>query len=209
MSKLCECGCGQPTNPAPRTHSSKGIVKGEPQRFINGHQSRSPRPTVPPHPNEDARYIPLTRGRLATVDATDFDWLNQWAWLYHNGYAARSTPDGFVFMQNLIMPPPKGMEVDHRNLVKLDNRRTNLRHCTSSQNKANLPNRGVTSAYKGVSWVKRDSQWLAQIQVKNKSYRLGQFDNEIDAAKAYDEAARIHFGTFGRYNFPMEGEQHA
>ena len=38
--KYCECGCGTPTPISPRTRSRRGVKKGEPLRFISGHNSR-------------------------------------------------------------------------------------------------------------------------------------------------------------------------
>ena len=202
--KPCECGCGQPAPLAKRTHRAKGIYRGQPQRFIEGHENRTTRPATPLCDDANSRYIALTKGKFALVDASDFEWLSQWVWLCHNGYAARSTSLGFMFMHNAIMSPPAGLIVDHSNLDKLDNRRSNLRYATCTQNNANGPSRGGTSSYKGVSWVTRDMQWLAQIQAHGKTYRLGQFDTEIAAALAYDTAARMHFGEFARCNFPLE-----
>lgn len=40
MKPLCQCGCGQPASIAPRTYSKRGIYKGQPFRFIPGHQRR-------------------------------------------------------------------------------------------------------------------------------------------------------------------------
>lgn len=38
--KLCECGCGEPTRIAPKTSLRSGHVKGQPLRFVNGHNTR-------------------------------------------------------------------------------------------------------------------------------------------------------------------------
>lgn len=37
---VCECGCGLPTKLAPQTDSAKGWIKGQPKRFLLGHQGR-------------------------------------------------------------------------------------------------------------------------------------------------------------------------
>ena len=84
----------------------------------------------------------------------------------------------------------------------LDNRRCNLRLCTNSQNQQNQTPQGGSSEFKGVYWRKRDKKWCAGIGHNGKQYYLGLFANEIDAARAYDAAARERFGDFSRANFP-------
>lgn len=91
---------------------------------------------------------------------------------------------------------------DHKNGNGLDNRRANLRIATTSQNLANRgKTRRNTSGYKGVMWFKRKRKWYARIRVSGKSVHLGYFDDPIDAAKAYDDAALKHFGEFAKTNF--------
>ena len=89
----------------------------------------------------------------------------------------------------------------------LDNRRCNLRVCTRSQNNMNERPRGGTSEFKGVSWDNAISKWRPRIKHNGKQCYLGIFTDEIDAALAYDEAARIYFGPFARANFPQTGEE--
>lgn len=60
-----------------------------------------------------------------------------------------------------------------------------------------------TSKYKGVSWYKRYKKWMAQIKVQGKSHYLGIFENEVDAAVAYDEASLKHHGEFGLTNVTL------
>lgn len=84
----------------------------------------------------------------------------------------------------------------------------NCRWATASQQQANKRKyvNGITSQYKGVDWHKRDDKWRARIKVGGKRKYLGLFENEIDAAKAYDAAALKHFGEYANPNF-KEGNQ--
>lgn len=94
-----------------------------------------------------------------------------------------------------------GMTVDHRNHNTLDNRRSNLRVCTNSQNCANKKKAsGKSSGYKGVTWFKRDNCWKAQIKVNYRNIHLGYFDKEADAAAAYNKSAIRIFGEFALIN---------
>jgi hypothetical protein len=96
--------------------------------------------------------------------------------------------------------------VDHINGSGLDNRRENLRPATASQNGMNKKaKRGSRSPYKGVTFLadtKRSRPWAAKIKVGEKFLDLGRFTNPRDAALAYDQGARKHFGEYARLNFP-------
>lgn len=156
--------------------------------------------------------IPLTHDKFAIVDAEDYKWLNQWKWNYHSaGYAVRGKYGGIVngksksitiLMHRVIMGCSLGQEIDHINGNRLDNSRSNLRVCSSSQNKQNQIRRSKnkTSKYKGVCWFKPTQQWRAEITVNKVTRGLGYFDNEDNAATAYNEAARKDFGEFAQLN---------
>ena len=93
-------------------------------------------------------------------------------------------------------------EIDHINNDRSDNRICNLRQASSSENSRNTKSRrGSSSQYLGVSWVKRIQKWQASLQVSGKRFFLGNFDLELDAARAYDVAAARHFGQFANLNF--------
>jgi len=92
--------------------------------------------------------------------------------------------------------------VDHKNNNGLDNQRDNLRPATYSTNQFNQTKRANRSSqYKGVYLHKSRGKWMARIRKMYKETFLGYFDNEIDAAKAYDVAAKQMFGEYAKLNF--------
>lgn len=99
---------------------------------------------------------------------------------------------------------PEGMEIDHINGDGSDNRLCNLRLATRSENCMNRGSqKNKSSVFRGVNWHKKQSKWIACIKPHgHTSIHLGTFETEEDAARAYDEAARKHYGEFARLNFP-------
>jgi hypothetical protein len=91
------------------------------------------------------------------------------------------------------------VEIDHKDCDPLNNRWSNLRLATRSQNNANIgARRHNTSGYKGVDWDKSRQQWRSQICVNGKRMMLGRFNDINAAAEAYRAAAEQHFGEFAR-----------
>lgn len=167
----------------------------------------------------DIMAIPLTQGLYALVDGKNFERINKYKWYARKGnstfYAVRNIGkwpyQNLIWMHRQILKLTKGNrnQVDHRNHCGLDNREYNLRPCTHSQNAQNRKQQNKTSTYKGVSWhrgiVCKDKQyvgkWIVHIKYNQKTVHLGLFNDEIKAAKAYDQKAKELFGEFARTNF--------
>jgi hypothetical protein len=159
----------------------------------------------PPEPGDGVRRIPLGGGHYALVDAEDFEWLNQWKWYLANGYATRVEKGKVISMHRQIMQPPKGMLVDHINHEKEDNRRINLRICTWQENMYNRSKRrGSVSRFNGVTYRKRSRKWIATVWFKGKHIWSQAFDDEVEAARAYDRKAVEVFGPYANVNFPED-----
>lgn len=158
------------------------------------------------------KEIQLTQGKVALVDDSDFEAVNEFKWFaYRNGetfYAARSVkkPDGQWVRQDLhrFLMPGAPDEVDHKDGDGLNNQRENLRPATHQQNMQGFRRKrpGATSKFRGVYWNKSHGKWQAQIRVKGALIHLGLFTSETEAGRAYDVAAQEHFGEFASLNFP-------
>lgn len=155
------------------------------------------------------KKIPLTQGKFALVDDADYLLVNQFKWyanLCHGVWYARrnvvlvSGKKTCVALHRFLCPEIP--QIDHRNKNGLDNQRHNLRAATHRQNKANSRKQiNCISQYKGVTWHKRHQKWYAQISAQGKVRFLGLHTSEVEAAKAYDSAARNIFGEFASPNF--------
>jgi hypothetical protein len=160
------------------------------------------------------RRIRMSGPKYAKVDPADYKRLRKYEWLVmksrNSYYSLRIKPgkkggsESQIYMHKEILKVPKGMVVDHINRDSMDNRIANLRAATHSQNMCNKRKcSGATySKYKGIHWHKLHRKWKAAITFEKKRIYLGSFDNEIDAAKAYDEAAKKYHGEFACLNFP-------
>ena len=172
---------------------------------------RPPTRHMPPQPADpEIRYIGLTHGKVATVDAADYPWLSQYPWsakrLGRKWYACWRRGRRTIFMHRLIMQPGPGLVVDHIDGNGLNNRRRNLRNCTPRQNACNRAPAGAGSRFAGV--YPAGQKWGARISHKGKEYPLGLFDDEREAALARDRMALELQGKFAWLNLPEEIYNH-
>lgn len=165
-----------------------------------------------------SKRIPLPGGKYATVDDADYERLSKYNWHTDGRYALRSTwketgSHSSTAMHREIMGAEPGQQVDHINHDRLDNRRANLRLATASQNQHNrrsvLMQKGkpTTSKYKGVCFNSTRGKWTASARLNHKTHWFGNYENEVDAARAYDAGARELHGEFVYLNFPDDIEE--
>lgn len=187
------------------------------QNANNSKRNLNQRPVLESHsvagvPNGAGRLIKLTQGKFAIVDDEDYERLSRYGWYAikykEDYYAARHIclkgKMKTILMHRIILGLKCGdnKQIDHINHITLDNRRCNIRICTHQQNNFNrepLPNK--SSRFKGVSRKKYSNKWRVVIEISGRAKHLGYFNNEVDAAYAYDAAAKEYFGEFAWLNF--------
>lgn len=140
---------------------------------------------------------------MALVSDEDFEELSKYKWHLHTtrfgDYARTSSPKRY--MHTFLMNPEHGYEIDHQDGDGLNNQRSNMRICTSSQNKANQNVRSDNvSGFKGVSWDKSRGKWLVQTHYRGKSKYIGRFTDKLEAARVYNETVIDLFGEFAKVN---------
>lgn len=151
-------------------------------------------------------YLPLQNGLFTLIDAEDADWLSHYTWTIKSGNYVCCPKYGIVngkrripTIHRLILNAPSGVLVDHKNGDSLDNRRTNLRLATCSDNQHNRRrNKNNTSGYKGVSWYRPTGRWTANIKANGRQKHLGLYDSPAEAHAAYCRAARELHQEFAR-----------
>lgn len=160
------------------------------------------------------RRIPLTQNKYAIVDPEDYKRLAKYKWHINTGrgtfyavrcmWVRRERKTKSIKMHREIMKIDDELYVDHINGDGLDNRKANLRAVTIMQNSWNMKKfrRNCWSRYKGVTWNTRRKKWVAQIMARGEIKFFGGFEDEMEAAKAYDAAAKKYHGEFAYLNFP-------
>lgn len=158
------------------------------------------------------KLIPLTQGKSAKVDDSDYEWLSKWKWnadrrksgkwyarrsYYVNGKRLKA------YMHVEIMSPARGLDIDHIDGDGCNNQRFNMRVVQHQQNTWNQKKRSNNvSGYKGVSWYNPSRKWRACIVVDARQIHLGYYFDVLEAAKSYDQAASLYHGAYALLNFP-------
>lgn len=163
--------------------------------------------------SESMKTIPLTRGKVALVDDEDHEWLSYWKWqampvfrsniLFKAARTSYPPPRKTISMAREIMNAKSNDLIDHKNRNPLDNRKSNLRLATHSQNAWNRGASNPKSSFKGVYPTgNRRNPWQS-FAVKNKTkHYFGVFPTAIEAAKEYDRRIIRLFGEYAVLNFP-------
>lgn len=147
---------------------------------------------------------------IVLIDDEDYDKIKNFKW----GIKLNKFPDRFyvishdytegnkiIHLHRQIMNCPDNFVVDHINHNVLDNRKSNLRICTLSENSKNRKlSKNSSSGFKGVCWDKNSKKWKAYISMDLKPIYIGLFDEKILAAIAYNDAALKYHGEFSCLN---------
>ena len=174
-------------------------------------------PNAAEHLSDGTTVLTLERRDGTTlrcyIDTIEYPLLKQFRWFSvkdeRTFYAATlRDKEKQILMHQLLL----GKGADHRDHNGLNNRRSNLRVATTEQNGGNRQKdkrrNGTSSLYRGVSF-RSGRKFEASIRVNQKLIYLGNFESEVEAALAYDKAAREHFAEYAALNFPQPGEQAA
>lgn len=186
-------------------------------------------PVEPPYPDPKRPgvfRVPLTKrgwnrkngeaiidaDALPLVDGKHCYWSNPEG--LNGGYVAVFCPPGGAPLHRMILGiDDPNLHIGHANGDPMDCRRANLvvrtiqERTWTCRKRATNHGRPCISRFKGVSWIEREQLWKVRITVDGKENYLGRFREEIDAAEAYDEAAREFFGEHAWLNFPNKGER--
>lgn len=159
-----------------------------------------------------SKLIQLANNRgVAIVDNADAPRVNAYLWsVFPNGnleYARTGRASNLMLLHRFVLNLKRGDPgVDHINGNGLDCRKSNLRIAGQKLNQANIRKvKPHSSQYKGVFRRKSDGKWMVQICINYKSIHLGQFSDEAEAARCYDQAALAAWGDFANLNFPIKG----
>jgi hypothetical protein len=208
---LCQCGCGRATKVAVKTRRGRGYQKGQPMPYALGHHSRT-RPPFRWETRGDVVVLFLTHPNgspvEALIDATDFEAIrDKHVWVVERRrtcYVQVQLSDRKDYLHRMLLNAPPKVPVDHDNHNGLDNRRANIQVSTPRRNSLNAQlRRDNRSGFRGVTWDSTREKWRVEIAGSG----IGRFDDVVEAAHAYDAAARARYGAFAQVNFPRVGER--
>ena len=155
--------------------------------------------------------INLSQGKIAFIDEEDWKRTNQHKWCaqksYNTFYAISNLYENdesgerikILKMHRFILNAKPGQIIDHINRNGLDNRKSNLRLATNSQNQMNKELfKRTKSGYRGV--FPQNGKWRVFISINRKRHNLGYFSTKEEAAQVYNQVAKKHHGEFAIFN---------
>lgn len=156
--------------------------------------------------------LALRNGLVAVINDSDQAHLSrwQWGWTEQMGvirydaeqYDAQAQRTQHVLLGRVITRAEEGMCVVHVDGDRLNNQRENLLLLDHAQFSQYTQEPSGRSAYLGVHWKRAIAKWAAEIGAHGEKQWLGTFEDEGDAARAYDQAALEIYGPSARLNFP-------
>ena len=204
----CECDCGNPELVLVRKSSLKnghtkscGHLQKEAARELNKKYNT--------YVDKGDYYIGYTEeGEEFFIDKEDYDKIKDYYWrVDKNGYITSKSEDDHIILIHRIFMDMVDSKLDidhiHGKETRNDNRKSNLRIASRSQNSMNVGIRKTnTSGVTGVTWDKKRNKWRASIRYNNKNINLGrfnpdEFDKAVDARKKAEEK---YFGEFSYDN---------
>ena len=194
-TKICSIDkCSQP-------HWAKGYCKSHYVKVkrgtLNKHHRLLPNTLVI---KEDC-FIIILRDNKGNVigesecDIEDLEKVSKYKWKFTNGYTESQRVG---FLHRFVMDAKPNELIDHKNQIRSDCKKANLRRADKSINGQNSKMYSTnTSGYRGVYYHKLNKNWVANIRIDGKTINLGSYEDIIDAAKAYNDAAIARWGTIG------------
>ena len=221
---LCKCVCGtirkvNKDGLLEGRSASCGCVSANKSKERNSHKLGENRIEI----CEDYAKVYMQGDDYFIIDIEDVDKIKLYTWnrnLQRDNYIIankRMSIDGkrgTVHLARYIMDCPKDMVVDHINGNISDNRKVNLRICTSQQNSCNIPIKANnTSGHSGVHWDKtrentKNARYQAYItykgKVHKKTFKVSDYKSKEQtyefACQWQEEMANKLYKEFSVYN---------
>lgn len=145
----------------------------------------------------------------ALIDLEDYEKVKEFRLhqsIIGSNYKRIRTNTGIKLVYFIVGKAPGGLYIDHINRNTSDNRKCNLRFVTRSQNGMNRSKHNkTTSIFKGVHWDKSRNKWKVEIKLNQICKHVGRFDEEEEAAEAYNRKAKELFGEYAALNIIKGG----